>query len=734
MVTVRVAGVLGNRRGTGLAHAIPVRPWIAVIVAVSACAEPAGSPMIDAGFVVDAGAADGGAPMDAGSPGDTRFANRLDDASSFAALGDPTGDGSVKFLLQVDGRTPPAPLDEACYFQSARQFPWHLQFLTSFAELADLTFDAYTSMVLAPATRVWWGGSLRAWPGGTVTFTLYADPNTLTEDDIVAAARILDGCAGFARGLLAFLPGGPDQKQLAHQARSRLDARGVKVAFPEDLARGVAFETYSGGEGFGTLVVVPQGDRLSDYGPRDVVIVESAPADIAVVSALITADLQSLHSHVNLRLSEKGIPNAALPQIYDDRFIASLEGGLVRVLASDDGVRIEPATLADAETFWAARRPSLPPVQADLTVAELRSFDDLSHADAPAFGAKAANLGALHDALPAEHRTEGFGVPLSRYRDYIFENGIDVAVDRLLDDPRHKTDRAFKRASLKVLRRQIRTGTISEVFFATLQPKLQSLGHRRIRFRSSTNVEDLARLSGAGLYDSKSGCLADDLDGDALGPSACLDPAEAAHKRVQLDARRVELRDHPDRLWVDEIIRDLEGDLADEKPVADAVRKVWSSLWTERAFDEREYYGIDHRQVFMGIAVNPSFVLEQANAVAVTNLDPGGRMKVRVVSQPGDASVVAPEDPLQVPELMTFVVHTGTATTVDVVRFATGSPSQHVWPTSELNAMARAITAIHEHFEPNVYPELSPLSLDLEIKHTADGRVVVKQARPFVTR
>ncbi|MFL7807254.1 MAG: hypothetical protein AB8I80_01415, partial [Anaerolineae bacterium] len=45
--------------------------------------------------------------------------------------------------------------------------------------------------------------------------------------------------------------------------------------------------------------------------------------------------------------------------------------------------------------------------------------------------------------------------------------------------------------------------------------------YKNIRFRSSTNVEDSAQFTGAGLYDSFSGCLADDLDGDELGPSIC---------------------------------------------------------------------------------------------------------------------------------------------------------------------------------------------------------------------
>ena len=34
-------------------------------------------------------------------------------------------------------------------------------------------------------------------------------------------------------------------------------------------------------------------------------------------------------------------------------------------------------------------------------------------------------------------------------------------------------------------------------------------------------MEDAEQFTGAGLYDSFSGCLDDDLDGDGTGPSCC---------------------------------------------------------------------------------------------------------------------------------------------------------------------------------------------------------------------
>src|SRR4030066_263814 len=62
--------------------------------------------------------------------------------------------------------------------------------------------------------------------------------------------------------------------------------------------------------------------------------------------------------------------------------------------------------------------------------------------------------------------------------------------------------------------------------------------NRNIRFRSSTNVEDCNYFTGAGLYDSFSGCLAGDLDGNASGPCIC-DANETGERGVFRAIRKV---------------------------------------------------------------------------------------------------------------------------------------------------------------------------------------------------
>lgn len=132
-----------------------------------------------------------------------------------------------------------------------------------------------------------------------------------------------------------------------------------------------------------------------------------------------------------------------------------------------------------------------------------------------------------------------------------------------------------------------------------------------LRFRSSTNVEDSEEYTGAGLYESTSGCPADDLDGGDAGPCLC-DPTESS-----------------------------------ERGVFRAIRRTFASFYNDNAYLERLHRGVDESEVGMAVLVNPSFPddLELANGVATIDTDEvsGGR-RITLVSQAGSVSVTNPED------------------------------------------------------------------------------------------
>ena len=435
------------------------------------------------------------------------------------------------------------------------RFDFHIQFLVTLPAYDTLDYDTYLDLVLRRGSRVFYGGMLKQWPStphpitdklGVISYGAYqteAAGEAFTTDELVFLHQRLQSCMAFARDLLVLVPDGATQGAAFVAQQEELLERGVPMLMPEELRAGLGAEIYSEGEAYGHLRILPESAPIEDYAPREVLIASSAPNDIGIVSALITANPQSLHSHVSLRLREKQIPSASVPDIYDNAFVQALEGSLVHVVASGRDVQIEPARLADAQAFWDATRPALPPLRSDLEVTALEGFDALRHDDALAYGTKAANLGELHRLLPAEQRVDGFGIPFSAYAAFIEHNDLQARIEGLLDDERIHSDRGHVEGERKALRDAIKAGELPPGLADELRAAaVAALGAgsitQRLRFRSSTNAEDLEALSGAGLYDSKSGCIADDEDDDALGPSLCLSEEDADYYQASLDAAR----------------------------------------------------------------------------------------------------------------------------------------------------------------------------------------------------
>jgi pyruvate,water dikinase len=700
----------------------------------------------DAALGADAAPGDADLDVDGGADS-TSFLDHLRGAEDYAAL---QGEGAeVKYLAMLPDARPSPPLDTSCIFQDTARFAFHVQFLRSFPAYADLDYDSYLALVLRRQSRLWWGGGLKLFAGvrhplsgqrGVISFTAYQDgggEQNLTPEELQALFMQLSACAPYARELLVFVPDGGAQVAHVRGLRETLSELGVPVLMPEELGQGLGAQVYSEGEAYGYLRIVPRGELLREHGPRDVIVVQSAPADLALAAALISEHPQSEHSHVNLRLREKGVPNASSPDVYQNALLATLAGTLVHVRARAQQFEIEPARSEDAEAFWATHRPVLRAPRADLEIEELRPFSRLRAVDAAAFGTKAANLGELYAILPEQHRTQGFGIPFSAYAALLRESELDGPVRALLDDPALQVDAALRRQRLAALRDAIKDAALPAGLADKLQAAVLEIWGEpglslRLKFRSSTNAEDLETLSGAGLYDSKAGCLADDLDADSAGPSHCLTEADAAAYRATLDAQREELAAHPERSWLQDSIADLEQELSQEKSALSALRKVWASLWTERAFEERAYYGIDHAQVFMGLAVNPSFTREQLDCVAVTNLPSAEAPLYRLVTQTAEIGVVEPLDPSATPE--TLVFHRQGDAALDpqlLVRSSRADAMASLWPEAQLTELELLLFQIQDHFASAVYPDTDPLSLDLEIKLDRDGQVVVKQVRPY---
>jgi len=223
-----------------------------------------------------------------------------------------------------------------------------------------------------------------------------------------------------------------------------------------------------------------------------------------------------------------------------------------------------------------------------------------------------------------------------------------------------------------------------------------------IRFRSSTNVEDSNRFSGAGLYDSYSGCLADELDGDDDGPCAC-DPNKT-----------------------------------NERGVFRALRKVFASFYNDNAYLERLRHSVDENDVGMGLLVHHSFPdeFELANGVATLEKRPSDPNRyITLVTQKGAVSVANPEDG-SIPEEVSVLFRSSSDIEITLVRSSNlvilGETVMD-WP-DDYNSLAELLVESEAEYE--AVTGKTEYLLDFEYKKITSGGaampaggLVVKQIR-----
>jgi len=210
-----------------------------------------------------------------------------------------------------------------------------------------------------------------------------------------------------------------------------------------------------------------------------------------------------------------------------------------------------------------------------------------------------------------------------------------------------------------------------------------------VRFRSSSNAEDALGFSGAGLYESESVCAADSWDADDEGPSVC-DP-----------------------------------DKGSERTIEEGLHTVWDSLWTERAVEERAWYGIDETEVAMAVLVNERSKDEQANIVAFSGIPGSGDdPRYLVEAQVGWLDVVANESGTW-PERV-LLSPDGT-----VERVQSSSEVDEVLDDATYGEIAMHLTEIVDVFPIDGEAD-GRILLDTEWKVLEDGRLIIKQVRPFV--
>ncbi len=446
----------------------------------------------------------------------------------------------------------------------------------------------------------------------------------------------------------------------------------------EDILPDVDFIPFNPAIGYGFLRVMSLEERPS---PRDIVIYETLPNELSLVAGIITAVPQTPLSHVNLRAVQDGVPNAFIRDALDDDGIDDLIGRYVRYRVTDTGWEVRAASRAEVDAHFATSRPAVEQTpKRNLAVTEIRTLSQIGFDDWTAFGVKAANLAVLRTfGFPSGTIPDGFAIPFYFYDEFMKHNGFNDDIQEMLADTEFQTDYEVQKSRLKKLRKAIKKGETPQWIIDALTEMHDSYpAGQSLRYRSSTNNEDLPRFSGAGLYDSKT----------------------------------------------------QKPDETEEDGIDKSLKQVYASLWNFRAFIERDFQRVDHMAAAMGVLVHPNYSDEKVNGVAVS-FDPIGGTdgNYYVNAQLGEDLVTNPEA-YSVPEEL-LLQQEGT---YEVLATSNQVPRGELLMTdAQMGELRRHLTAVHDRFRTLYNPDSGEeFAMEVEFKITSNDVLAIKQARPWI--
>ena len=356
---------------------------------------------------------------------------------------------------------------------------------------------------------------------------------------------------------------------------------------------GKKMDVLNPGTAYGLLKLVKNDKELDLLLPTDIALLNYSPIHIPPVAGILSLKPQTPLSHVNLLAKNRGTFNAYVTDIYAIPGLKALVGKYVKLSNVGDKVIVEKTTkkLAEENQKNTLRKPVIIP-EINQEMPELISLtkENENFISTSFIGAKAANYYLLLQALPDMTRP-AYAIGFKGYFETI-KGEPETLIQNFLKD-KTKFTKQEKSKVLEKIRVSIqKSNALPTTILTSIRKVLEKYPAKtKIRLRSSTNNEDLPEFNGAGLYESK-GFNSKDND-------------EKLKKKI----------------------------LA-----------VYSSLWSDRAFEEREFFGIDHLKVGMSILIQEAFQKEAANGVIVTTITSTGKVQIIVNSQSGEHSVTNPEE------------------------------------------------------------------------------------------
>jgi pyruvate, water dikinase len=454
-----------------------------------------------------------------------------------------------------------------------------------------------------------------------------------------------------------------------------------------EIYKNLDYQCISRNSAYGILRFVDDPDQVNNQlSPMDIIVIKETPVALPRVAGIIVTEFQTPLSHLTILGQNRKIPISAYKKAFEDETLRALENQKVHYSVDGNSFHIERAE----EIIKSAGRRKPIKLEYDLSVDSLVSIPNMGKKAYRYAGNKASNFGILYKlSKRASFKTPetAFVIPFFFYDRHLEESGTSELINRLASDKSILANTDSLQLMLKKIRRSILDAPVDSALIASVSKKIRSLGNDTVlRFRSSTNAEDAKGFSGAGLYTSKTGILQN-------------------------------------------------GNQSIEK----AIKQVWASIWSYQAFMEREYFNIDHREVFMAILVHRSFPEEAVNGVAITkNLYRPDYYGFVVNAQLGDESVVKPDSGTICDQFICYPDQTESIyknkNTVDIITLSNLNNEKPVMTDAEIQNLANTLEKIKRYFyarSRSSRPYLD-FGLDIEFKLNGENReLYLKQVRLY---
>lgn len=464
---------------------------------------------------------------------------------------------------------------------------------------------------------------------------------------------------------------------------------------PNELYEGQNYQALNLAEGYGYLRKIEINDiPFTEFERHDIVLTNGIPFDIPVIAGIITTEYQTPLSHINVLSHSRGTPNMTLKNGFENKVFNKLNGELVYLEVAADSYKIRKCTLEEAESFWKKNEPKeIKTLDKDTKNYGLVVLENATIEDVNKIGGKAANFAEILKAFKREDKTAPvpenyFAIPFYYYDQHLKKHGIDTYIEAIINQSEFKTNSVFRKSMLNNIRDTIINSSLDEELLTKVVNKMVSDDRfTSYRFRSSTNAEDLEGFNGAGIYSSYSG----KLDHNTKTPSR-------------------------------------------------AIKSVWASLWNHIAYEERDYFKINHLSTAMGILVHRSFPDEDANGVVITRNIFNRNHAFVVNVQFKEISVVDAEPGVIHDQVIIYTFSSnGKRYTLEYTTFSNviTDTSGHVMTNEELYELGDYLSIINIYFYNRVYDckcDYPDFGLDIEFKVDSsieDRKIYIKQARPY---